>query len=499
MDHFSHLFLTVSLVIFSSSVHACWGDPSMFCSITRNITTIDISEPVDKAPLPSDRNIKDFLGVHALFWGVQHDLYANTPSKVSAEAIAILRSTNVGAVRYGGGVNEIDWRGCQGIVLERPKQKVAPWIDPVRCIFGVQEYEALNDELQFRSTWHIANVVGFEGGLRNTELLAKEAGDYAARVKELSGQRTRFWELGNELDRAWPSWTAKKIVEKSLPVAKEIKHADAEARLILPLIEFKSSLIKDDDEHNKFLINSFQGVVSEYALHLYYENDPWGPSVANRLAYTRKVIGFMYKAGIKSPAVWITEHARPPVGTPADSFWKKNWYQTNNHDAVIATADFLIGATQIPEIKGAFWHGLRAGPWNYIELDNTKLRPSRVARLFQVLNPTEDMQVLPTITYNKTRLYAPTRYLVRASAFVDKEKNLWLWVVNRDEEAQAIQLAGNLLPHTTVNIEQISVINGVQDETISSLRYDYKAREGGVIMLAGRSVALIKIPLGSKL
>lgn len=487
------LLFVVFLMTFNSA-QACWGDPTLSCALTRDITTIEISSVAAKNVLPSDRKLSDFLGVHALFWGVQHDLYASSPSKVSPEAISLLSSTGVGSIRYGGGVNEIDWRGCQGFVLERPKQKVAPWIDAVRCIFGIQEYEVLNDELNLGSTWHIANVVGFEGGVIDTAFLAKEAGDYALKVKELSSGRKRFWELGNELDRSWPSWSAEKIVERSLPVANEIKRVDPGARLVLPLIEFKSALVKDDDGHNKFLIRHFKGLVSDYALHLYYENDPWGPSVANRLAYTRKVIGFMYQAGVKSPSVWITEHARPPAGTPADAFWKKNWYQTNNHDAVVATADFLIGATQIPEVQGAFWHGLRAGPWNYLEIDNGKLRPSRIAKLFELLKPSESMQALPTQTLNKTSVYAPTRYIVRASAFRDKDRNLWLWVVNRDEGAQRIQFKGNAIPQSDLKVEQTFLTSGEVNGLVSTQHYEFKNSDAmKAVILPGRSIAVLKI------
>lgn len=496
---FQRLMLLVVLSMTFNYAQACWGDPSLSCAIATDVTTIEISRSPGKHFLPTDRKLSDFLGVHSLFWGVQHAFYANTPSTVSQDAINLLQSTGVAAIRYGGGVNEIDWQGCQGPISERPKQNLAPWLDPVSCIFGIQEYEALNEQLKLNSTWHIANVVGFERSVRSSSLMAADAAEYALKVRSLASSRVRYWELGNELDRSWPSWNAKMIAEKSLPVARAILHADPSAKLVLPLIEFKSEIVKDDDAHNKFLIEQFKGLTEDYALHLYYENEPWGPSVANRLGYARKVVHLLHKAGIKSPSIWITEHARPPAGTPADTFWKNNWYQTNNHDAVIATADFLIGLMQIPEVKGAFWHGLRAGPWNYIELDNDKLLASNVAKLFGIFKPPEGARTLQTKTVNKFRFYAPMHYAVRSSAFMDQKNNIWLWIVNRDQDAQVLQLTGDAIHTQDLRLEQTLLTETKDGGVVSKQVKVIKAADiNNRITIPGRAVAVVKLQTGHK-
>ncbi|GAB7562292.1 hypothetical protein LG202_03310 [Methylobacillus methanolivorans] len=201
--------LLVALLMTFNRAHAWCGDPALSCAITRDVTTIEISRGSVKHVLPTDRKLSNFLGVHSLFGGVLHAFYADTPSAVSQEAIELLYNTGVGAIGYDGGVNEIDWREYQGAILERSKQNLAPWLDPVSCIFGIQEYRVFNEHLQLKSTWHIANVVGFERSVKDS------------------------------------SWSAKVVAAKSLPVARAIDHADSSTKLVLPsLAEFKSEIIK---------------------------------------------------------------------------------------------------------------------------------------------------------------------------------------------------------------------------------------------------------------
>lgn len=422
--------------IFSLSADACQYDPSLRCSSTGNQLEIGNAETLSAA-----RDLTKFLGVHALFWGVQSDLYLNQEARVSAAAKEILQSSGVGFIRYGGGVNEIDWRGCTGWVMERPKQKLVDWAPPMRCMFGIQEYEKLNDDLQLGSSWHIANVVGFEGQVAPIARMASDAAERATLVKKLASQRPRFWELGNELERGWPKWPTESIVKHSVPVAEALSRTDPEATLILPLLEYRPDWIANDDDHNRQLIRAHKPLVQDYALHMYYDNAPWGPSVANRLSYTRKVIALAKQEGVANPKVWITEHARPPQGTPANPNWKAGWKQTGDHNAVVATADFLIGLTQIQAAKGAAWHGLRAGPWNYIEVERGVLQHSRISRLFEMLQPAPGALSLDVLTTSVMNGFISTDYAVRGTAYTsaDKSKTV-VWLVNRSQQSQQVTI-----------------------------------------------------------
>ncbi len=494
---FSVCLLTV--LSFLSFAETCTNDPSLGCNFSG--PEIEIGEPLANS---ETRDVKKFFGVHAFYWSMQTDLYANTPSKVSPQAQSILKNSGVGFVRYGGGVNEIDWRTCVGWVMDRPKQKIVDWAGPIRCIFGLAEYEKLNDELGLDSSWHIANVVGFEGRTNPIESLANDAGERAKLIRELSGSRQRFWELGNELDRDRLRWSAEKISDRGLPIAHAIKKNDPSAHIIVPLLEYRPEWIGNVDDHNRYLIRQHKAVAHDYALHLYYDNAPWGPSVAARLATVRNVAKTIQSEGVSSPGIWVTEHARPPPGTPKDKDWTKNWYQTGNHDAVIATADFLIGLTQIPMAQGAAWHGVRTGPWNFIDVKAGDLYETRMSRLFELLTPTSKYQTLSTKSVAPHEPTISGGYAIRAAAFSDKtdseKPTCIVWLVNRSTTEKNVRLTKESFKKlNTLEIKQINITESyepsVQISRLPMMLQTQKPTSNGSVMvvLPKRSVVLLKI------
>lgn len=498
--------LFLSALSFISLADACSNDPSLSCN--NNQTKVLIGDVLADT---ATRDVNKFLGLHALFWAFQADLYANTPSKVSPKAVSILKNSGVGFIRYGGGVNEIDWHGCMGWVMERPKQQLVSWSEPMRCIFGLVEYEKLNDELNLSSTWHIANVVGFEGKLKSIDYLAKDAAERALLIKQLSNGRQRYWELGNEIDRDTLRWSAEKIIERDMPVAEAIKKSDPDAKLILPLLEYSPPWIKNADEHNRTLARAHKHLVNNYALHLYYDNPPWGPSVANRLASVRNVSNIIKKEQISNPGIWITEHARTPPGTPDDKDWNKSWYQTGNHDAVIATADFLAGLTQISMVQGAAWHGqgLRVGPWTFIDVTkDNDLVDTRISRLYELLKPTFHYQTLSTITSTLSEPNLPGNYAIRATAFSDKndqtESKCIVWLINRSNKPQKVVISKKSFAQSSLlKVEQTNMTD-TYEPTLSPadlpvLKQSIKAVNGEIFFnLPKRSVVLVNITKANK-
>ena len=493
--------LILSALSFISLADACSNDPTISCN--NNQTKVLIGDVLADT---TNRDVNKFLGLHALFWAFQADLYANTPSKVSPKAVSILKNSGVGFIRYGGGVNEIDWHGCMGWVMERPKQQLVSWSPPMRCIFGLAEYEQLNDELNLSSTWHIANVVGFEGKLKPIEFLAKDARDRALLIKQLSNGRQRYWELGNEIDRDTLRWNAAKIIERELPVAEAIKKSDPDAKLILPLLEYSPPWINNANEHNRTLVRAHKQLVNDYALHLYYDNLPWGPSVANRLASVRNVSNIIKKEQINEPGIWITEHARTPPGTPIEKDWNKGWVQTGNHDAVIATADFLAGLSQIPMVRGAAWHGqgLKVGPWTFIDVtQNNELVDTRISRLYEMLKPLYQYQTLFTSTSTISEPNLPGNYAVRATAFSDKNDKTntkyIVWLINRSNKPQKVTLSKKSFAQSgLIKIEQTNMTQ-TYDTTMPPanlpvLKLSIKPVNGEInVDLAERSVVLVNI------
>ena len=494
-------FIMLLILSFISFADGCQRDPSLDCSAS--LSKVEIGEPLTES---HSRDVKKFFGLHLLFWGVQTEMQANTPSRASNRAVSILQQSGVGFLRYGGGVNEIDWRGCVGPLKNRPKQKLVNWAGPMQCIFGLGEYEKLNDELGVSSSWHIANVVGFEGNINPIENLTKDAGERARLVKELSGNRQRFWEIGNELDRDTLKWSAEKITDRGLPVAQAIKKNDTTARIIIPLMEYSPPWVTSADEHNRTLIQQHKSVASDYTLHLYYDNAPWGPSVANRLASVRHIEKIIKSEGIVNPAIWITEHARPPPGTPADKNWNKTWYQTGNHDAVMATADFLIGLSQIPMAQGAAWHGqgMRVGPWTFIDIvGDGVLFETRTSRLFELLKPSFNYQTLSTKTTSVSDSNLTGGYSIRATAFTDKDNQLGsncvVWLVNRSSGAKNVRLQKNSFKQSSwLKVQQINMSDSynpqVPIKNLPVFSQLTKPINGAItIPLPKRSVVLLKI------
>lgn len=487
-----------SLAVFSN-VNSCSSDPTLTCNQVNTI--IEIGEPIN-----CQRKVSDLFGLHLLFWGMQAELYGNTPAKVSPRATSILQNAGVGFLRYGGGVNEIDWHTCAGVILERPLQKVVSWAPPMRCIFGISEYEKLNEELALQSSWHIANVVGYDGKLIDTSVLAQGAKERAALIKQLAPARDHFWEMGNELDRDTLKWNEEKITKRSLPVAKSILAADPSARILIPLLEYSPPWIDNADKHNRALIKNHKSVAHDYVLHLYYENAPWGPSVSNRLSSIRNIAKIIASENINNPAIWITEHARTPPGTPVDKNWRSGWYQTGNHDAVIATSDFLIGLSQMPIVGGAAWHGQghKVGPWTFIDVaGDGSLLETRISRLFEMLKPTHTYQTLETTTNSIIDTNLPTQYAVRATAFGSKDNknlsNLFVWLVNRSNTELKVYLnkkSFNL--DKKLLLKQTNMSAGYEPsvpiENLPVITKSVEVQHGQVsVLLPKRSVVLVQL------
>jgi hypothetical protein len=421
----------------------CYTDTSVVCKAATSTLEVGVTQ-VGKP----GRQLDQVFGVHSLWWGTQ-DTLADADGVVKPAAIAALRDAGVTLIRYGGGNNELDWRQCDGAMNTRLAQKVVDWAGPMRCRFGIAEYEQLNQAIDASASWYIANLVGFSGHEGSPGTVASEAGAMAQAVMAISGGRERYWELGNELERGRLKWSASTIADRGLLVAQTIRAVDPQARFVVPLLEYQPAWIPDEDAHNLELIRGFKGIASDFSLHVYYDNAPAGPSVSNRLNVVSTVARQLKQEQVVDPAIWITEHARWPAGNPGQPDWKKTWYQTGNFDAVLSTADFIIGLTQIDLVAGAMWHGLRAGPWNFLVTDAGTVQPGLIARLYGFLKPSNDLSVLQTRTTSTVTPVHSGGYAIRGTAFLRNQTTgsspaILVWLVNRSSEPAPVNL--NLKP-----------------------------------------------------
>lgn len=461
----------------------CDSLPSVVCIGTESSIEVGLS-PVG----PSDRELGRLFGLHSLWWGTQDDL-ADASGEVGTTAIAALRASGVNLIRYGGGANELNWRQCVGPIGSRAAQKVVDWAGPMRCRFGIAEYERLNQAIGANTSWYIANLVGYERQLDSADVMSKAAGEMAQVVAAAAGRRARYWELGNELERGRLKWSASNIVERSKVVSEAILQADPKAHVVVPLLEYKPAWIRNDSEHNLELIRRLKAISSDYALHIYYDNPPEGPSVANRLAVVSRTAQLVKQEGVAKPSIWITEHARWPAGSPAKPDWNKTWYQTGNFDSLLSTADFIAGLTQIDMVAGAMWHGLRAGPWNFLVKDSGDIEPGLIARLFQFLTPPSGVSVLETHTTSAATSDYFGGYAIRGSAFIKNvpvggPPTVYVWLVNRSGQTASVM----------VNIRALASARRVQVSQRSLVEAQNQSSDvrGLVSVTTGNGTSVIK-------
>jgi len=443
----------VFMLLCTASWGACNTDASVVCIEDRSV--IDVS---DVKIIRSGGGIDLFWGLHSLWWGTQDAL---VDQKAESELVKLLKDSNVPFIRYGGASNEIRWQDCTGEVGSRVKKKYVPWSAPLSCRFGFAEYERLNDSLSLEYSWYIANVVGFDSNIDEIGVLKDSAKLFAAYVATLAPRRHRYWELGNEVDRGKYVWSEDEIAKRYLAISGSIKAGDPQAVTVAPLIEFSPSNANNADNHNRAIIRKVKGQISDYSVHVYYDNPPQGPSVQNRLNLIASVARILKEEKVPSPVIWVTEHARWPQGSPSVEGWEKNWYQTNNFDAVLSTADFLTGLSQIDFVGGAMWHGLRAGPWNFVLLDAGKPTPSMIANLFQFLSAESDLTALRTATRSRKADTHIGRYALRAAAFQvrnPKHPGILIWIVNRSEKRESFSIRLPKLRQGSYGVDSIRSI-----------------------------------------
>lgn len=375
--------------------------------------------------------VRDLLGIHSLWWGHKEGIFADDATGTRKEVIDLLAAAG-GSLRYGGGANEISWRACAGPLHGRPAVKAAAWAGPMQCVFGIDEYLALAKAASSSSTWLISNIAGINHVPMPIDEMSLEAAAAARYVAAAAPVATRYWELGNELERGRYGWSPERIGERASAAGRAILSADPDARLVIPLIEFNHPKQPRRQVFNQRLMDDITVPVSAFALHLYYDGRPGGPPVSTQLETVRESARLIARSRHSSAAIWITEHGRWPEGSSDDPTWRSRWTQTNDMNGVMATADFLIGLTQIGKVKGAHLHGLRAGPWNVVErASNRAIVPTGVGELLALFGHSGAERRLISATTSRNDSGYAGGYDLRAAAFIGEDGQLVVWAVNR--------------------------------------------------------------------
>ena len=350
--------------------------------------------------------------------------------------------------RYPGGLvaNSFNWSDAIGNVDSRRLQKSIANDRSEKAYFGIDEFMGFVNEVNGKNIY-VLNLVGLNPEKPLLESNQLEVGEHnSALVRYLMTHEKRqsitYFQLGNELDRHKYEWSPDKYVERALASANEILKVNENAQFIAFLRDFElrykhqsSKGVSRPFDFMKIVLDRMP-MINDFSLHHYYDGkreDGKNRDITFWLKNLRKSISdYKEIRNGKTPNIWITEHARQMVSDkPANDLTR---VFTSNLGGALSTADYIIAIAQIPEVKGACWHGLNAGPWQLFDysVKHRDLRPRPIYWGLRVLR----MMNLPTVLGTKTSSPNNSKYTggydIRATAFHDKSSDeLGIWVVNR--------------------------------------------------------------------
>ena len=383
-----------------------------------------------------------FFGFNLELVEFQNSLWNGSSKQTENDVIQLLQRFPGAVYRYPGGTvaNHFDWQAAIGPEHSRTPQQIVDYQEPRSIQFGPSEY--LDFVKQVNGTaWYVLNLYGYLKSERTPQTLAQSAGKLAAyfESKKNEGLPAVYrWELGNELDRGRYRWPAYKYADVAKQVSISVRPYLGEARMVSMAQDWPhtgASTLGVD--YNAFIATNLGDVATEFASHLYYDGAPWGPPLPRLLKQVCKNLNSIHTHTLDG-AIWITEHGRAPMGTPADPGWKNNWPQTGSLAAAISTADMMLSLARTRNVKGAFMHSLHgsSGPWPlFHKRSDGVVYPSAVYWALVLLRESLlDNVLITTITTtnnNANEVGYDTNTLVMANA---RRSQYSVWSINRGEK-----------------------------------------------------------------
>jgi len=387
----------------------------------------------------------------------QNDLWRERDRSVDPDVVEALQSFPGALYRYPGGLvaNRFWWQETVGAPSKRLGQKAVS-TSPGRPVqFGVEEYfdfvRCVNGH-----PWYVLNLVGWDARSMLRELpesTLSESNAALAKLLKASFQDVpRYYQLGNELDRSEYQWPHEKYVQRARGSIAAIREVDPEAKFVAFLRDFNWTYKGGErngsvSTSEQFIGDVIEGLpeVEDFSLHFYYD-DPGMSEIYKQIpwrlkSFRRAIAAANRQRPAQSFGVWITEHARG-VNFAAGKLMQRA-HVTSNLAAAVSTGDFLIALAQIPEVQGAAWHGLNAGPWQLFDasIQHRDLRPRPVYWGMRVLRAMDLPITLRTFTSSPNIGNYAGGYDVRAAAFTDEAGDtLGLWTVNRSWRETPVDL-----------------------------------------------------------
>ena len=408
-----------------------------------------------------------FFGFNLEWLQFELAFWDRSTAKVKPAIIQALKPFNGAIYRYPGGIsaNHFSWRDAAGDMSKRPTRKLEDWLPPFAISFGPKEYlsfvQAVNG-----NAWYVANLYGNKEGLQKSQTMVADAGDLARELQALqtTGLPAIYrWELGNELDRSEYKWLPSQLTSSAHNTINAIKQHQPNAQFTIALQEYPAmdAAGLSTKQYNSAVAGSMKSTLNEFAIHLYYDDKWRGITTEKQITSACNALDTAESQGIKSPSVWISEHAFIPKGAWEKPDWKYLWPETGSLQAALSVADMLIAAAMVPQINGAMIHSLHGtdGPWPlFHKAKDDTFHPSVVMHGITMLRTSMLPEVLNTVSTSAHIGDYNGNYDMRAVIMADKSRSQYsVWAVNRSPKPANVTLHIAGLANKKMSVKQVSL------------------------------------------
>lgn len=458
----------------------------------------DISIRVKANKVIREQMPEEIFGFNINFKSFQDQLWDETGYRVYPKVVDDLKEFSPAVFRYPGGLvaNSFSWDDSIGALSSRRLQDTIFKSPPRKAHFGLDEYLRFLDQVDGKFLY-VLNIVGTsameplkEAPLQDVVEKNKALAQY---LVNKMGSRPRYYQLGNELDRSKYEWSPEHYAERAKAVADAIRSVDKDAEFIAFLRDFtwtykkdKSRGVSTPDTYMKSVMTQLPGITN-YSLHHYYNGkrtDHRSRAIPFWLRHLKKSIQDYQKLRGEDPNIWITEHGRQMSSAKPSKDLTVQY--TSNLGGALSTADYLITIAQVPQVRGAVWHALNAGPWQMFDatVRYKDLRPRPIYFGFKVLREMDLPTVLDTRTASTNVSGNQSGYDVRSVGFTDaNQQQLGLWVVNHSVVPQVVTVEFKPMAAKEVNFEHW-FISGPKGMDVDDLTMELK---GGVQFNSARA------------
>ena len=450
--------LCASVLVFAPAMGWAVSSGELFNKLDPDIARMKMGE-VLRPSLPNH-----FISFNMNFITFEMNYWDAARGVVKPEVTEAMRAFPGAIYRYPGGLiaNAFDWEGSVGDFAQRRPQRTVDWSEGAPVRFGPKEYFSFLSQVGGQS-WYVLNLLGWDAQTLYKELpsadMAASNGRLAVfrRAHDHTADIPRYYHLGNELDRSEYEWPTDKYIQRSLDSMAAVRQADPGAQFVPFLRDFDwhyrgRSGTSPAKDFARDVLTALPNV-KDFSLQIYYDR----PSeegktfdVQWRVGLIKKIIADTTAIRGKPYRVWITENAKQ---NPQKAPLPYRLETTSGITGAVASADFLIAVTQLPEVQGVFWHALGGGVWwDLFRMNAGHIEPTPVYWAFRLLRENMRGSVLKTETVGPNQSRYEGGYDVRSVILRDTDGTLTIWAINRASIPTALSIALAELANRKVNV-----------------------------------------------